>query len=281
LPILSKSLVLCHSIADFLIVFGAVVSASFFGSAAGTRKPFLPAASHVSSPFVPWTQAIEVGQQPQVVRSLGALRMTAVIQVSQIHYPESDGKPMGETDEHREAMVRHIELLQDYFREQNVYVSGDLLVYYEQGNPRKFVVPDAFVVKNLRPGKRRTYKIWVEGKVPDVVVETTSRRTRAKDTRTKPDLYARLGIKEYFLFDPHQEYLDPSESTLVRFHLGISCDIEGWPRSCRSKRRTKGQRNGFVDRQRSCQASTGGDQPLADTRVRQAKAESARYQSGG
>lgn len=135
--------------------------------------------------------------------------MTAVIQVSQIHYPESDGKPMGETDDHREAMVRHIELLQDYFREQNVYVSGDLLVYYEQGNPRKFVVPDAFVVKNLRPGKRRTYKIWVEGKVPDVVVETTSRRTRAKDTRTKPDLYARLGIKEYFLFDPHQEYLDP------------------------------------------------------------------------
>jgi hypothetical protein len=25
----------------------------------------------------------------------------------------------------------------------------------------------------------------------------------------KPQLYARLGVKEYFLFDPHQEYLDP------------------------------------------------------------------------
>jgi hypothetical protein len=25
----------------------------------------------------------------------------------------------------------------------------------------------------------------------------------------KPELYARLGVKEYFLFDPYQEYLEP------------------------------------------------------------------------
>jgi hypothetical protein len=62
----------------------------------------------------------------------------------------------------------------------------------------------AFVPKN-----RRTYKIWAEGKVPDVVIETTSRKTRRKDTRVKPGLYARLGVKEYFLFDPLGEYLDP------------------------------------------------------------------------
>jgi Uma2 family endonuclease len=135
--------------------------------------------------------------------------MASVINVSQIHYPESDGKPMGETDLHREAMVRHIELLKDYYAGQRVYVTGDLLVYYEQGNPRKFVVPDAFVVQGLAPKERRVFKIWVEGKVPDVVVETTSRKTRRKDTVDKPELYARLGIKEYFLFDPAQDYLDP------------------------------------------------------------------------
>jgi Uma2 family endonuclease len=135
--------------------------------------------------------------------------MSSVIQVSQVYYPESDGKPMGETDDHRKEMVRHIELLEDYYRGQKVYVSGDLLVYYVQGNPRKYVVPDAFVVKGIVPKNRRTYKIWVEGKVPDVVIETTSRRTRSKDTRVKPGLYARLGVKEYFLFDPLGEYLDP------------------------------------------------------------------------
>ncbi len=135
--------------------------------------------------------------------------MHSVISVKQVHYPESDGKPMGETDDHRKEMVRHIELLEDYYQGQKVYVSGDLLVYYVQGNPRKFVVPDAFVAKGIPPKNRRIYKTWVEGKAPDVVIETTSRKTRRKDLTEKPALYARLGVKEYFLFDPLGEYLDP------------------------------------------------------------------------
>ena len=135
--------------------------------------------------------------------------MSPVIQVSQVHYPESDGKPMGETDEHRDAMIRHIEMLRQYFSGQNVYVSGDLLVYYEQGNPKKFVVPDALVVKGVSSRKRRIYKTWVERKAPNVVIETTSRKTRRKDTKDKAELYAKLGVNEYFLFDPDQEYLDP------------------------------------------------------------------------
>ena len=135
--------------------------------------------------------------------------MAPVIDVTQVHYPESDGKPMGETDEHRDEMVRHIELLRHFYRGQKVYVSGNLLVYYEQGNPKKFVVPDAFVVKGLDARKRRVYKLWVERKVPNVVIETTSRKTKRKDTDEKPVLYARLGIREYFLFDPDHEYLDP------------------------------------------------------------------------
>jgi Uma2 family endonuclease len=135
--------------------------------------------------------------------------MSSVIQVNQVYYPESDGKPMGETDDHRTEIFRHIEMLEYYFRGQKVYVSGDLLVYYEQGNPRKFVVPDTFVVKGIIPRSRRNYKIWIERKAPDVVIETTSRKTRRKDVRDKPELYARLGVKEYFVFDPHLEYLDP------------------------------------------------------------------------
>ena len=135
--------------------------------------------------------------------------MKSVLQASVVHYPESDGNPMGETDLHRDEMVRHIELLRHYYRGQKVYVSGDLLVYYEQGNPKKFVVPDAFVVKGLAPKKRRIFRIWVERKTPDVIIETTSRKTRQVDLKTKPELYARLGVKEYFLFDPDREYLDP------------------------------------------------------------------------
>jgi Uma2 family endonuclease len=135
--------------------------------------------------------------------------MASVIQVTSVNYPESDGRPMGETDEHRDEMVREIELLRRFFEGQCVYVSGNLLVYYEQGNPKKFMVPDVFVVKGLEPQKRRIYKLWVERKAPDVILEVTSRKTKKKDTVTKPTLYARLGVKEYFLFDPTQDYLDP------------------------------------------------------------------------
>jgi len=116
---------------------------------------------------------------------------------------------MGETDEHRDEMVREIELLRRFFEGRESYVSGNLLLYYEQGNPKKFVVPDVFVVKDLEPKKRRIYKLWIERKAPDVVLEVTSRKTKKKDTVAKPTLYARLGVKEYFLFDPTQEYLDP------------------------------------------------------------------------
>ena len=127
---------------------------------------------------------------------------------SLVDYPESDGRPMGETDLHRAAMVRHIELLSHHYQGQRVYVTGDLLVYYEEGNPKRFVVPDAFVAKGIAPGPRRTYLIWAEGKAPDLVIETTSRKTKRKDTLIKPALYAQLGIPEYFLFDPEGDYLD-------------------------------------------------------------------------
>ena len=135
--------------------------------------------------------------------------MSSVIQITSIPYPESDGRPMGETDLHREEMVRLLGLLKRYYAGQQVYVSGDLLVYYVQGDPKKYVVPDVFVAKGLPPGPRRTYRIWVEHKVPDVVVEVTSRKTKKKDTVTKPALYRQLGIAEYFLFDPTLDYLDP------------------------------------------------------------------------
>ena len=135
--------------------------------------------------------------------------MSSVIQVTAVDYPESDGKPMGETDLHRKEMIRQIELLERFFEGQFVYVSGDLLVYYEQGNPKKFVVPDVFVVKDLEPENRRIYKLWIEQKAPDVIFEVTSRKSKKTDSTTKPKLYRRLGVKEYFLFDPTQDYLEP------------------------------------------------------------------------
>ncbi|NLX96672.1 MAG: Uma2 family endonuclease [Rhodopirellula sp.] len=129
--------------------------------------------------------------------------------IGEVEYPESDGMPMGETDVHRDWMVRILDILRLRYRGQRVYVASDLLVYYEEGDPSKYVAPDDFVVKDCSPHPRRTFKIWEEGRVPDVVFEVTSRSSRRKDEVFKPQEYRRLGVKEYFLYDPTSEYLRP------------------------------------------------------------------------
>ena len=42
-----------------------------------------------------------------------------------IEYPESDGKPMAETDVHRDVIVRIIQLLQAFLAHSVAYVSGN------------------------------------------------------------------------------------------------------------------------------------------------------------
>jgi Uma2 family endonuclease len=127
-----------------------------------------------------------------------------------IHYPESDGKPMAETDVHIDVLIYLREALRDYFRDApQVYVAGNMLLYYEEGNPAACVAPDVFVVQGVAKGERRTYRLWEEGQPPAVVFEITSRGTRLEDLGTKRALYAMLGVREYFLYDPLGEYLLP------------------------------------------------------------------------
>lgn len=127
----------------------------------------------------------------------------------EIEYPESDGKPMAESDVHLDAMVGVIQGLKDHFAANpDVYVAGNLLLYYEEGR-RSSVAPDAFVVRGVPKRKRGTYLLWHEGKAPCFVLEVTSKTTRNEDLATKKALYAKLGVEEYFLFDPLGEYLRP------------------------------------------------------------------------
>jgi Uma2 family endonuclease len=116
---------------------------------------------------------------------------------------------MGETDWHRDWIIRLIDMLQQRYRGQQVYVTGDLLLYYEEGNPKRFLVPDVFVVLNHQPGMRRIYKLWEEGQPPNAVIEVTSRSTKREDANAKPQKYAAIGVGEYFLFDPTNDYLRP------------------------------------------------------------------------
>jgi len=129
-------------------------------------------------------------------------------QPATIVYPETDGKPMAETDMHIGLMIDPRHALKTFFeRAPDVYVGSNLLVYYVEGNPRKCFAPDVFVLRGVGNHQRRTYKLWEEGRAPEVVIEISSRQTWSDDLQRKWQLYQQLGVQEYFIFDPEYDYL--------------------------------------------------------------------------
>jgi Uma2 family endonuclease len=128
-----------------------------------------------------------------------------------IEYPTSDGRPMAETDWHRDLMFAEIFMLKVWYaKARRVYVSGNLLIYYVPGNKRKHVAPDVFVVRGVSKRKRLYYLLWEEKKSPEMIIELTSKSTRKEDVDTKFKLYRDvLKVQEYFLFDPFGDYLKP------------------------------------------------------------------------
>ncbi len=96
---------------------------------------------------------------------------------------------MAETDEHRDEFAEIFFTLKDHFLGQHdVYISGNLFLYYEEGDTGKRRAPDIFVVRGVPSRQRRTYRLWEEGKAPVMAVELTSKGTKREDEKTKPDL---------------------------------------------------------------------------------------------
>ncbi len=127
----------------------------------------------------------------------------------EVVYPESDGRPMAETDDHRYQMNYLIEALDLWFQKRKqIYVAGNNLIYYQQGDPRLRISPDVYAVKGVEKRRRRVYKLWEERKSPCVVIEISSKGTRREDLVTKFRLYRDvLRVKEYYIYDPLREYL--------------------------------------------------------------------------
>lgn len=128
------------------------------------------------------------------------------------YLPESDGKPMAETDRHRLLMIYLLIALEEFFRKEPlIYVSGNIFVYYrDESKLRKSICPDIFVVRGIKKKDRRVYNLDVERKAPEVVIELTSSETKTEDLGNKRFIYASLGVKEYFLYDPYNETMKPA-----------------------------------------------------------------------
>jgi Uma2 family endonuclease len=116
-------------------------------------------------------------------------------------YPSGDGKPMAETGIHVMVMVALIATLKHHFRKRNdVYVTGNIFLYYRQGHPEARRSPDVMVIKGLNYNRERV--------VPCVVLEITS----DKDCGARNALYQELGVREYVRFDPLHDFIEKSLS---------------------------------------------------------------------
>lgn len=125
-----------------------------------------------------------------------------------ILYPDSDGMPLPDGEFQSPLYVNAVGTLRLHFRNvPGARVNGDNFIYYIEGNPRRSVAPDCYVALNLSEDaiasieRHNTYLMWEVGKVPDFFLEIGSESTASNDTGPKRDLYADIGVSEYWRYD--------------------------------------------------------------------------------
>ena len=127
----------------------------------------------------------------------------------EIEYPSSDGAPLAESYFQLIPLVYAFDALRrHYAHRDDVFVAADLLIYYQR-RTKKSVAPDVFVVFGAENRPRHSYLLWQEPKGPDFVLEVTSASTQDKDQGPKRETYRRLGVREYWQYDPTGDYLRP------------------------------------------------------------------------
>ena len=88
---------------------------------------------------------------------------------------------------------------------EEVFRSSNTFICYDPTNLNVRVGPDfyaAFGVDALAIKERKIYLPWEVGKPPDFVLEVVSESTAQQDMIAKRQIYARIGIPEYWRFDP-------------------------------------------------------------------------------
>ncbi len=135
-------------------------------------------------------------------------------------YPDSDGHFLPDNPLQANAVVELRISLREHFRKvPNVVVEGGMFLYYAEGEADerlvlgkrvgKYVAPDLIVVLDHDLGGRGTHKVWEEGKPPDFALEVISPSSEVRNRVAKKELYERIGIGEYFVFQPGPERAGP------------------------------------------------------------------------
>ncbi|MDQ3321585.1 MAG: Uma2 family endonuclease [Acidobacteriota bacterium] len=134
----------------------------------------------------------------------------------EIIYPEQREDDMGESSIHAKLINRFLQMLLHFFgRCEDVFLSGNINLYYEEKNPNKWYAPDLLVAFGVPNHERASYQAWKENVFPQVIIEVASNRTWKTDISEKLETYGELGAEEYYILDPEFAYLP---APMMAFH---------------------------------------------------------------
>ena len=130
----------------------------------------------------------------------------------ELRLPACEDEPVPQNTRQFVAVVDCFDSLRRHWRgRRDVFVGSDQFVYWDpaydsRSNPANYPpAPDLYVAFGVANRHRGSYVVWEEGKPPDFVLEIVSPSSRRRDVEEKPDLYARMGVAEFFLYDPESK----------------------------------------------------------------------------
>ncbi len=116
--------------------------------------------------------------------------------------PPEDGMQQNDTTLHLNSI-----LLARYANDPSVLIAGPATnVIYNSEVPGSVIVPDCYVVfgvpdERMIKRDRRSYRVDEWDAVPAFVAEVASPSTASRDLNEKRDIYAQMGVQEYWRFD--------------------------------------------------------------------------------
>ena len=131
------------------------------------------------------------------------------IDYASLDYNPDEPEPMPDAME-QEFVVQEIlgvmhSRFTGFMTRPDVFLSSNTILCYDPTNLNVRRQPDiylAFGVDQAAIRRRRLYLPWEAGKPPDLALEVGSESTGSEDTIAKPQVYAAIGIPEYWRFDP-------------------------------------------------------------------------------
>ena len=148
----------------------------------------------------------------------------------ELRLPSTEDEPVPHSTRQSVAIVDCFDSLRLHWRGRlDVFVGMDQFLYWDPaykpgtkgGNPP--TAPDVYVAFGVPNRHRNSYVVWEEGKPPDFVLEVASPSSRRRDEKEKPGVYAKIGVPEFFLYDPEGKLTPALSGFALRVGRGGTC----------------------------------------------------------